>query len=239
MTAAIMDKYPSLKKMSDADYVEEGDGREARVLAYIESHSSIAEARGNPTRILRLMDEFAAQEDFLISVGVYKERVLTGIVAAAAPRVLVELGGYIGYSAILFTTAMKRALELKQEYADVAVKIIELAELSDTVKIVVGSADESLRRLKDDGKLSKEHGIDVLFLDHVESLYEWEVKVVDEELGLLKAGALVLADNVVRPGAPDYVKYVRAHPRYHSHGVEVLIVPGELEDAIEVTRIKK
>lgn len=281
MSAAILEKYPSLKKYDDDNYPEvsahsllflslppilsmflfpvlcqqfsllkclhllastqEGDGREARVLAYIESHPTIAEARGNPAKILALMDEFSAQQDFLISVGPDKERLLTGIIAAEAPRVLVELGGYVGYSAILFAAAMKCAapagssvvvysLEFNKEYADVATKIVELAGLSDAVRIVVGAGDESLRRLKDEGKLTEagEGSIDVLFLDHLEALYVKDLKAA-EELGLLKAGALVLADNVVRPGAPDYVKYVRAHPRFQSHGMKSLIVPGDAE----------
>ncbi|KAF3761854.1 S-adenosyl-L-methionine-dependent methyltransferase [Cryphonectria parasitica EP155] len=244
-------KYPSLGKVDaeDDDYVEFGDGREARVLEFLQNHPFVSDLRGNPSKVLAAMDEFSAQEDFLISVGSDKERLLTGILAAEAPKVLVELGGYLGYSAILFADAMKRAnpqgspppvvwsFEFSQEFADVAAKIIELAGLSESIKIVVGPADESIRRLKEEGKLATA-GVDVLFLDHVEDLYVQDLKVC-EELGLLKPGALILADNVVRPGAPEYVKYVRAHQNLESHGVRALIVPGEFEDEIEVTRVKK
>jgi catechol O-methyltransferase len=82
-----------------------------------------------------------------------------------------------------------------------------------------------LKKLKNDGIIEQ---IDLLFLDHVEDLYVADLKVV-EELGLLKSGALVLADNVVRPGAPQYVEYVRGNARYSSHGVQALIMPGEME----------
>lgn len=181
------------------------------------------------------MDEFAAQEDFLISVGPNKQKILAEIIATKKPAVLVELGGYIGYSAILFADAMSRAgvkspvvwtLEASQEYADIAAKFVDLAGLSHIVKIIVGPAEESLRRLKSDGVLGQ--GIDVLFLDHVEDLYEHDLKVC-EELELLKAGSVILADNALRPGAPEYVKYVRAHPGLDSHGIESLIIPGEFE----------
>lgn len=181
------------------------------------------------------MDEFAAQEDFLISVGPDKQRILADIISTKKPSVLVELGGYIGYSAILFADAMSRtnvkdpvvwSLEESQEYADIAASFFDLAGLSHIVKIVVGPAEESLRQLKADGVWS--NGIDVLFLDHVEILYEHDFKVC-EELSLMKSGTVVLADNALRPGAPDYVKYVRAHAGLDSHGIKSLIIPGEYE----------
>lgn len=189
------------------------------------------------------MDEFAANKEFLISIGTDKERIIRDIISKEKPRVLVECGGYVGYSAILFADAMRRAttageegqqpaphvwsLEFNTEYAAVAAEMIEIAGLSDSVTIVTGSADESLRRLKKEEEAFKD-GVDVLFLDHAEDLYVQDLKVC-EELGLLKKGTLVLADNVVRPGAPDYVKYVHAHDRFESHGVKSLIMPGEFE----------
>ncbi|KAJ4423154.1 hypothetical protein N0V82_002148 [Gnomoniopsis sp. IMI 355080] len=239
----MLQKYPSLKKFEDMgdNIVESGDGREARVFSYIQSHPSFPSLRGNPAQILALMDEFAAQEDFLISVGPNKQQILAEIIITKKPTVLVELGGYIGYSAILFANAMSRAgvkdpvvwsLEENQEYADIATKFVELACLSHIVKIVVGPAEKSLRRLKSDGVWSE--GIDVLFLDHVEELYQHDLKVC-EDLELLRPGTVVLADNALRPGAPDYVKYVRAHPDLESHGIKCLIIPGEYEDEIECT----
>lgn len=220
-----------------------GDGREARVLDYIRQHPTFAELRGSPSRILAVMDEFAAQEDFLISVGPDKQRILGGIVAEEKPSVLVELGGYLGYSAILFADAMGASgggdsppeppapivwsLEASREFADIAAEIVGLAGLSHAVEIVVGPAEESLRRLESEGAWEGA-GVDVLFLDHVEELYEHDLKVC-EELGLLKPGALVLADNAVRPGAPEYVRYVRGNPGMESHGVKSLIIPGEFE----------
>lgn len=184
-----------------------------------------------------MVDEFSSREDFLISVGPDKERIITEIITAEKPLVLVELGGYLGYSAILFAAAMRRAhpapatprvwsLEFNPEYAAIAAKFVELAGLSDIVEFVVGPAEQSIRRLKAEGVW--ETGVDVVFLDHVEALYEIDLKVF-EDLDLLKEGSLILADNVIRPGAPEYLKYVRAHPRFESHGVEALIMPGEFK----------
>ena len=70
--------------------------------------------------------------------------------------------------------------------------------------------------------------IDLLFLDHSEELYAQDFKVV-EGLGLLKKGAMVVADNVVRPGAPEYRALVRNMDGWKSIGVKGLIWPGEFE----------
>ena len=99
------------------------------------------------------------------------------------------------------------------------------------MKVIVGSADSSLKKLVDDGELKE---IDLLFLDHAEDLYVKDIKVV-EGLGLLKnKGALVVADNVVRPGAPDYRELMRRMAGWKSEGVRGLIWPGEFEVSVDI-----
>ena len=109
--------------------------------------------------------------------------------------------------------------------AGIARELIELAGCSDIVTVVEGAAEESLRKMKADGTLTQ---LDMVFLDHVEDLYVADFKVC-EELGLLKEGVVIVADNVVRPGAPEYRKFVREHPRLTSTGVRGLIQPGNFE----------
>lgn len=230
-------KYPSFRKFTKDDYVESHDGREIVLLRHIYNHPSLNELRGSPSAILRVMDEFAAQEDFLINIGSDKGEKVRQMIEKEKPSVLVELGGYVGYSAIWFGDAMRRAagaiggdlrlwsLEFDPLIASIAMNLIDLAGLSDIVKVVVGPAADSLRRLHADGMLPE---IDFLFLDHVEDLYLPDLKVC-EELNILPSGALVVADNVVRPGAPQYREYVRQHPQMESWGVKGLIMPGEFE----------
>ena len=80
-----------------------------------------------------------------------------------------------------------------------------------------------MRTLKREGKIDH---IDMLFLDHVEDLYQADLKVAMNELGLLKSGASIVADNVLWPGAPDYRAYVRGHKGLSSKGVKGLVMPG-------------
>jgi catechol O-methyltransferase len=60
---------------------------------------------------------------------------------------------------------------------------------------------------------------------------------VCEELGLFNKGTVVVADNVVRPGAPEYRELVRGHPGLKSEGVRGLIRPGDLEDELEISYV--
>ena len=148
---------------------------------------------------------------------------------------MVELGGYLGYSAILFANELRKystgleckvwSLESEPSFVKIAEELISIAGLSDFVTVVTGSAEESLRRLRTESELAQ---IDLLFLDHDEALYKHDLQSC-EELGLLRPGSTVVADNVVRPGAPEYRDYVRESGRYESYGVRCLIMPGEFE----------
>lgn len=205
-------------------------------MQYIEQRSDFESFRGNPAKLLAAMDDFANQQDFLINIGNDKGSIVTRIIREERPRVFVELGGYMGYSAILFADQMRQvaadpskvqfwSLEFDESFAEIARQFIDIAGLSDVVTVVLGPADESVRKMKADGRL--EH-IDMLFLDHVEDLYEQDLKVC-EDAGLLRPGACIIADNVLRPGAPKYREYVRSHAGYQSKGMKGLIVPGDFE----------
>ena len=192
--------------------------------------------RGNPELILDAMDDFSAQHDLLISVGLDKRKVLRDVIGDKALRVGVELGGYLGYSAILFGELMRRnaaaagtqqrlwSLEASPVYAAFAMSMVDLAGLSDIVKVVTGPAAVSLRRLHQSGKLKQ---ADLLFLDHSEELYTADLKLC-EELGIVGPGSMVVADNVGRPGAPDYREYVRGQVHLETRAISCLITPGDL-----------
>jgi catechol O-methyltransferase len=129
------------------------------------------------------------------------------------------------------------SLELDPLIASIAMNLVNLAGLSDIVEIIVGSSAHSLQRLHDQNVLQKE-SVDVIFLDHAEKLYKPDLELC-EKLGFVdKRGCHVIADNVVRPGAPEYREYVRNNPRFiETRGVPALIVPGEFEDEIEISRV--
>lgn len=141
------------------------------------------------------------------------------------PTVLVELGTYIGNSALAWGDLLRStnlgkadkvpqvfAVEPEAEFVEIARDFVDLAGLSDIVVVIKGFSGEFLRTLKSEHGVDK---IDVLFMDHWEDAYLPDLRLV-EELGFLHPGSLILADNTDVPGAPEYLEYVRSGQRTRS-----------------------
>lgn len=123
------------------------------------------------------------------------------------------MGGYVGYSCILFGDAVRKAggkryisLERNPEFGAVIASLVNLAGLSDVVKVEIGSSDTSIKRLHSTGALKH---IDMMFLDHYKPAYTTDLKLC-EELELVTPGTVLAADNVIKPGNPPYLEYVRS-----------------------------
>jgi catechol O-methyltransferase len=186
--------------------------------------------RGNPPLVLKTYEEFAELHGHRMDIGPTKGPLITPFILEHKPKVMVEFGGYMGYSAILFGMSMKQAtpqsassslkywsLEYNPLFASIAMNLIQLAGLNDVVTVVTGRADESIKRLKAEGQVDK---IDMLFIDHWKDLYLPDFKTC-EALDVFKKGTCIIGDNIIMPGAPDYRAYVRAHPGVHTKGLPV------------------
>lgn len=180
---------------------------------FVYGKPDIEEIRNNPQKVLAAIDEFARTKKYLMNVGEDKGKIVSDLISQVKPQVMVELGGYIGYSCILFGNAVREAggsryfsLERNPEFAAVIASLADLAGLSDTIKVVVGSSDASIRRLHSTGALKR---IDLMFLDHYKPAYTTDLKLC-EELGLVTVGSVLAADNVIKPGNPPYLEYVRS-----------------------------
>lgn len=194
-----------------------GDGREIALLHYIFSRPDLKELRGHPDKILAAIDEYVEKHNRLMNIGPHKGAYISKLIAEQKPSVMIELGGYVGYSAIKFGDAVRShggkeylSLEVNPENAAVANMLLDLAGLRDFVRIIIGSSNDSLVELiQVEKKISQ---IEFLFIDHWKDLYLPDLWLL-EELNVLKPGlSVIAADNVIRPGAPDYLEWVRASP---------------------------
>lgn len=190
------------------------DGREVELLHFVYGHPSIEEIRGSPSGVLKAVDDYARTKRYLMNVGEDKGRIVSNLIAEVRPHTMVELGGYIGYSALVFGEAVRKAggkryfsLERNPEFAAVIMSLVDLAGLSDVVKVVVGPSADSIQRLHKSGSLTR---IDLMFLDHYKPAYTTDLKLC-EELQLVTTGSVMAADNVVWPGNPPYLEYVRSN----------------------------
>jgi predicted O-methyltransferase YrrM len=126
---------------------------------------------------------------------------LAVLVVARRPRTVVEFGASHGYSTIHLAAAARdigacRVITTEIEPSKVAAarRNIAAAGLDDLVEIRVGDALTTLRDIR---------GVDLLFLDGWNNLYE---PVVDLLQPQLSPGALVIAD--LSSDDPDQVTYV-------------------------------
>lgn len=175
--------------------------------------------------VLRSIDEFSLQRHWMMHVGHEKgtivEEFLNECLHANAESSsskllsLVEIGTYCGYSSILLAKTLKYlkcefdicSVEVVEQNAQVARKMVELAGLADCINVLLldpagaESLEELLRRNM------KSNTIDFLFLDHDKSLYLSDLQKL-ENGGFIRKGSFVAADNVVFAQIDDYRRYI-------------------------------
>jgi catechol O-methyltransferase len=205
-----------------------GDGREAALQRYVLQNGR----RGDLDDAIHAIDRFAYSKSFLINVGDEKGALLDAAIARAKPKLLLELGTYCGYSGLRTIRAAPAGahlvtIEYSADNAAIARSIFEHAGIADRVTIVVGT-------LGDGGKtaaaLRERHGfgpgtLDFAFIDHAKKAYLPDLQLVLRERWL-RPGAVVVADNIKVPGAPEYRAFMKANEgtlfrtREHSTHVE-------------------
>ena len=186
-----------------------GDGREARLAEYVLARAR----RGDAGDVIRVIDEFGYNQSILINVGDEKGRILDAAMDKARPARVLELGTYCGYSALRMAVAAPTAqivsIEFNAANAEIARRILDHAGVGRRVTIVVGT-------LGDGGKtidaLRTAHGlgagsVDLVFIDHAKEAYLGDLQHILEQ-NWLRPGALVVADNIKFPGAPEYRAYM-------------------------------
>lgn len=182
-------------------------------MAFVQAKPGV---QNQPLKILAAIDEYGRKHRYLMNVGEDKGRIVSNLIREAKPKVMLELGGYCGYSTILFANVMREvggqkffSLEKSLKFGKIIKTLVKLAGLDDIVEVVVGSSTESIQRLHDNGQLKQ---VDMMFLDHFKPLYTTDLKLC-ESLGMIKKGTVLAADNVIKPGNPRYLQYVRSTPK--------------------------
>lgn len=148
-----------------------------------------------------------------MNIGSKKGPIIVKLITERKPQTMVEFGSYVGYSTILFASAVKRnggkeyiSFERDTKFASIAKALVELAGLGDIVRFVIGSSSKNLFVQHGLGQLKS---IDMVFLDHYKPAYVRDLKIC-ESLGLISRGTVLAADNVISPGNPSYLEYVRS-----------------------------
>lgn len=183
---------------------------------------TLATFKSDPWALSRAIETYANENGVPMLFGPAKMAEARKALAAmeTKPRVLVEFGAYVGYSALRWAAVFDElsssaetkdihiyTFELDPQISQVASDFVKLAGLEDKITVLTGPGDVSLKQLVADGKIAPQ-SVDVVFIDHWEQRYLPDLQLC-EELGVLRVGSVVIADNTDFPGAPDYVKYVK------------------------------
>eukprot|EP00775_Hariotina_reticulata_P012586 gene12586-12717_t len=156
--------------------------RPADIVPFIKQQA----AAGDHQAILDAMDTFS-QYYPQYKIGPEKGALLEQVLTQNQPRLALEVGTFLGYSAIRTARCLSPGghlicIEANPDNAAVARGLIAYAGMQDRVTVVTDCYKPDLQAL--------------------------------EELHLIHPGSVVLADNVLYPGAPGYLEYLDSSGQY-------------------------
>ncbi|RLN50753.1 hypothetical protein BBJ29_006995 [Phytophthora kernoviae] len=172
--------------------------------------------RNDPASVVSVIDTFAANNT-MMNVGKSKGAIIDAEIRQKKPGVMAEIGAYTGYSTVRFA-AMQRdiakaagidshyySFEYSPEFAARVREIVNFAGLDEQVTVIEGSFSDQLNILED-------KTVDIYFIDHDDSLYVADAKKILTS-GTLRTGSLLIADNILVPGAPEYLAFLDSTPQ--------------------------
>lgn len=207
-----------------------GDNKEQRILHHVQQHA----AAGDPQSVLETIDAYCSQKEWAMNVGDKKGQFVDIVVREECPSVLLELGAYCGYSAVRMARllppgARLLTIEVNPDYAAIAQQMLDFAGLQDKVTVIIGASQDIIPQLK---KKYDVDTLDMVFLDHWKERYLPDTLLL-EECGLLRKGTVLLADNVIFPGAPDFLAHVRGSSRFECTHFSSYLEYSEVVDGLE------
>ncbi len=161
--------------------------------------------------ILRGIEQDSEKRNLPI-IGPIKGRVLDNVVIQTKPKVILEIGTLVGYSALrmsrfLPSGARIMCVEISNSFAEEAQDNFSKAGLSNMIQIIIGDAKEVIPNLKET--------VDLLFLDAEKINYLTYLNLAER---MLHKGSTIVADNAGMAASEmqNFLSYVRESPLYQS-----------------------
>ena len=175
-------------------------------------------------KVMKDIEKVAAVEGASLPIiGHEKGSVLENVIKEYQPKLILEIGTLVGYSAILMGKNLKKgkiiSVEINKKNHLAAKANIERAGLSDKIELVSGDALEVITNL--DGPF------DMVFIDAKKEEYLKYLKAVEPKM---TKNAIVVSDNVgiFKDRMKEFLDYLRKSGKYRSElhdfgfdGVEV------------------
>ena len=163
---------------------------------YAEQHTS-----GESDVLQALRKEcYGHYEDSAMLSGFYQGRVLAMLSKMIRPRVVLEIGTYLGYSALCFAEGLVDGgkvitLDVNEETNKVAKSFVEKSEYKDQIEFHLGNGVDVIPSLPET--------FDLVFIDADKPNYANYYNLVFDKV---RTGGFIIADNVLWSGkvlAPD------------------------------------
>jgi len=237
------------------DAVKRGPQRPPRAPAAVESKAAAllpyvlrVASPGDPASVCAAIERFAEEvlrptRQWLKIAGGSKAEILTSALQSApAEGVVLEIGTYFGFSAIRLAMAQPQrsivSIEVDPEHALVAQCLIMYAGLSHRIDVRMGHSRDVLPGLlEQQGRTAElsQFAVAAVFMDQCGSRF-WEDLITLARGGILLQGAVVVADNVLKPGAPVFLWHLFFGDLFrdaHVVSMEEFAMPG-VEDWMAV-----
>jgi len=137
---------------------------------------------------------YESRSDSSMLSGFYQGRVLSLLTKMIQPKVVLEIGTYLGYSALCFAEGLAPGgkvvtLDVNENMRDAAVSFIEKSGYKDRIEFRLGNALEIIPQL--------DETLDLVFIDADKENYSNYYRLVFEKL---RVGGCIIADNVLWSG---------------------------------------
>ena len=146
--------------------------------------------------VSRLLEKLFAETEKITgrsrwSIGKVEGKLLQMLIKISNARRVVEVGTFTGYSALAMAEALPDdgrliTLENSREFADIAMRYFKKSPYGPKVELIFGPALQTLKTLPDNSQ-------DFVFIDADKPSYG---VYFDEALRILRAGGVILVDNV-------------------------------------------
>ena len=190
---------------------------------------------GNPESVTQCIDDYVKQSGkFLMNVGPEKGNILKKEILRSKPVRVLELGSFIGYSAILIASNIANgskliSIDIDSKSIEISKKMVTYARLDHKIQFIEGSATEVIPSLED--------SFDFVFIDHGKKSYLKDLLLLEQH-SLLNQNAVVFADNVgiFETELKKYLNHVRNSKLYQSSNIaSKLEYRDNIYDAVEIS----
>ena len=193
---------------------------------------------GDAKSVLQAMDRFAEAYP-MYKLSPPKANLLAQTMKSAYPKRVLEIGSFFGYSAIYLAANMPQdcllcCIEGSAENAAMATQLLMRSFAKDKqilqrVRIVNSLSSKILRNndashdlfvgtnvLGTEFRSDAPNQFDFVFMDHDKDCYLPDLITLEEKNLLRNRDCVIVADNVIFPGAPDFLSYVGVDQEYLS-----------------------